>query len=786
MSHYFSLQNAGLSAEFSFVHDNKKGKELPRTHLSYCVSLRLGQLTMKKNYLKSLTFLAFCLSLFAALTVCASAKTVKSGNYIFDVNGKTASLVEYTGSESTVSVPSKVGTATVTKINDYAFWQNKKAAKVYLPSTVTTIGDAVFNECTALYKVVLPKKLVTMGDSVFWYCTNLKTVVFYENAKTFGKNIFTGCNKAVTAYVVKGSPAEKYIKTQKSVALGYRYVSSLKAPSSLRLVIGAANKISATVSPAVVYDRRVAYSSSDAKVVSVAADGTVKALKVGTATITCKALDGSGKSTKTTVTVVPAKTTVTRQSKTTLRSYRLEWTKAAGATAYRVFRYDAKVKKWVTLGDTTKNYYDLKNLAYYSADSYRVRAYSRIGKTTYGADISATFVAKVNYAAKVTGMTRGTSTADKVSFTWKAAAYADGYNVYAYDFGAKRYTLLTSTTALSYTAAKLTANTEYGFAVRAYSLDGTRKVLAKEHSGLFVISTAPALVTGLRVQDDSIGFEKLAVAWNKTENVTGYILAYSSAGESTKAIKLSAGQTSAELSELLPGVSYNVFVRAYTIRRSVAYYGAWTSVTVETAFMPTTPGQALTSFVKVFNTTRSTDKPVTLVLKQNVTSDINNPHTVNAEKVAAAVTSQFSASTQYNMIHAADEKSGVTLSALMQPSASVLKLTAEDLDPEKVSIGSENKGYRVGFVLEDQTAETEPEKLLAPTIDTEKIETETGLDVVSVHFNKTQVSEKYTKIRNGLFDNLGITAAFTVIVNDGESDIPLIFEVERIFYFLWV
>ena len=187
----------------------------------------------------------------------------------------------------------------------------------------------------------------------------------------------------------------------------------------------------------------------------------------------------------------------------------------------------------------------------------------------------------------------------------------------------------------------------------------------------------------------------------------------------------------------------------------------------------------------MFNTTRSTDKPVTLVLKQNVTSDINNPHTVNAEKVAAAVTSQFSASTQYNMIHAADEKSGVTLSALMQPSASVLKLTAEDLDPEKVSIGSENKGYRVGFVLEDQTAETEPEKLLAPTIDTEKIETETGLDVVSVHFNKTQVSEKYTKIRNGLFDNLGITAAFTVIVNDGESDIPLIFEVERIFYFLW-
>ncbi|MGN1442390.1 MAG: leucine-rich repeat protein, partial [Acutalibacteraceae bacterium] len=483
---------------------------------------------MKKNYLKSLTFLAFCVSLFAALTICASAKTVKSGNYTYDVDGKTASLVEYTGSESSVSVPSKIGSATVTKINDYAFWQNKKVTKVTLPSTVTTIGDAVFNECTSLTKVVLPKNLVTMGDSVFWFCTNLKTVVFYANAKTFGKNIFTGCNKAVTAYVVKGSPAEKYIKTENSVNLGYRYISSLKTASSVKLAVGESQKISVTISPSVVYDRRIAYSSSNEKVVSVASDGTMKASAVGKATITCKAMDGSGKTVSTTVTVVPAKASIERQSKTTLTSYRLVWTKAAGATAYRVYRYDTKTKKWVTLGDTTKNYYNVSNLSYYSSDKYRVRSYCKIGKTTYSADVSATFTAKVNYAAKVTGMTRGASTGNSIAFSWKAAAYADGYNVYLYDLGTKKYTLIKSTTSVQYTAEKLSPNCEYGFAVRAYSLDGTKKVLAKEHSGWFYFSTTPSPVTGLAVKEDSAGFDKFTVEWNKAENVSGYILSYSS------------------------------------------------------------------------------------------------------------------------------------------------------------------------------------------------------------------------------------------------------------------
>ena len=242
---------------------------------------------MRKNSVRVLTFFVFCVSLVAILTFCAGAKTVKSGDFTFDVNGNTATLVEYTGSASTVSVPSKINGASVTKIGDYAFWQNRKIVKVYLPSTATVIGEAVFNECTALVKVVLPEKLVTLQDSVFWFCTNLKYVVFGPNVKNFGQNVFTGCNKAITAYVVKGTPAEKYIGSLKTVRLGYRYITSLKAQSAVTLTPKATAKINVTVSPDIVYNRSLSFTSSDPKVATVSADGTVTALKCGKVTGTC-------------------------------------------------------------------------------------------------------------------------------------------------------------------------------------------------------------------------------------------------------------------------------------------------------------------------------------------------------------------------------------------------------------------------------------------------------------------------------------------------------------------
>lgn len=740
---------------------------------------------MKKNYVRTLTFFGFCVLLMTALTLCASAKTVKSGDFTFNVNGKTASLVEYTGSDATVKVPTTVNGATVTKIDNYAFWQNRKIVKVYLPSTATVIGEAAFNECTSLVKVVLPEKLVTLHDSVFWFCTNLKYVVFGPNVKNFGQNIFTGCNKAITAYVVKGTPAEKYISSQKTVRLGYRYITSLKAVSSLTLTVKASAKISVTVSPSIVYNSSLSFSSSDPKVAKVSSDGTVTALKCGKVTITCQALDGSKKSVKTTVSVVPAKTAFTSQSKTTLTGYRLNWKKADGATDYRVYRYDEQAKKWVKLADTKNTYLNVSGLSYYSSAMYRVRPFCRSGKNTYSGYVSATFTAKVICPGQVTAVSRVSSNTAAVTFSWKAPSYADGYYVYRYNFQTKKYTYLGLTTATKYTVKGLEPNTEYGFAVRAFMNDGKKRVIAQKHSGLFYISTTPLPVKNFSCTDDSLYFNKITVKWSKASGVTGYVLTYAPAGAAEKKLVLPADKTSAEVTGLNPGTSYTFRLRAYRSSRSVNYYSSYVTLTASTSYIPTTASEAVSSFVKAFNTTKDSKRNLSLIVRSGVTASESNPETELAEKTAEVFASRLPASVQYQFRNGKDPATGVSLASVLLPNASALTLGENDLDLNQVSFKTDGSGYRVGLVLENQSSQTDPAKLLAPTVNTDAVEKATGAKVISVTYDKTQVCEEYTKIQDSVFDYLKTVCTVTVTLNDGENDIPLTYSIERTYYFLW-
>ena len=69
---------------------------------------------------------------------------------------------------------------------------------------------------------------------------------------------------------------------------------------------GATATLKVTVKPAKAYNPAVSFKSSKPKIVSVDAEGNLKALKAGKAVITVTAKDGSKKSAKITVTVKAA------------------------------------------------------------------------------------------------------------------------------------------------------------------------------------------------------------------------------------------------------------------------------------------------------------------------------------------------------------------------------------------------------------------------------------------------------------------------------------------------
>lgn len=98
----------------------------------------------------------------------------------------------------------------------------------------------------------------------------------------------------VTCRAADGSG--KYATCRVSVETATVYVSSITLnKSSLSLGVGETSQLSASVYPTSATNRSVSWASDDTSVITVSSSGLVTAKSAGTATITCRANDGSGK-----------------------------------------------------------------------------------------------------------------------------------------------------------------------------------------------------------------------------------------------------------------------------------------------------------------------------------------------------------------------------------------------------------------------------------------------------------------------------------------------------------
>lgn len=96
----------------------------------------------------------------------------------------------------------------------------------------------------------------------------------------------------------------KYATCRVSVESATVYVSSITLNnSSLSLGVGETSQLSASVYPTTATNRSVNWTSDDTSVATVSSGGLVTAKSAGTAIITCKAKDGSGKKATCTITV---------------------------------------------------------------------------------------------------------------------------------------------------------------------------------------------------------------------------------------------------------------------------------------------------------------------------------------------------------------------------------------------------------------------------------------------------------------------------------------------------
>ena len=163
---------------------------------------------------------------------------------------------------------------------------------------------------------------------------------------------------------------------------------------------------------------------------------------------------------------------VTSKIATTTNSsvIKIAWKAVPGATGYRVFQYDAKTKKYVTLKTTTGTSYTVTKLKSGTNYKFAVRAYTIVNGKVFWASGYKTVTATTNPGTPTLKVTAGTK---KAALSWNKQTGATGYVVYMATSQNGKYSkiaTLKGNSKVSYTKTGLTKGKTYYFKVAAYTV----------------------------------------------------------------------------------------------------------------------------------------------------------------------------------------------------------------------------------------------------------------------------------------------------------------------------
>ena len=715
---------------------------------------------MKKHFLRSLSLISVIIAVMVVFTLSASAKTVTSGDFVFETASSNAVLKEYKGTAAAVQIPSEVDSCKVTEIAAEAFWQNKTVTSVEIPSTVKKIGYAAFNECTALSEIVLPSSLKTIGEAAFWFCTDLKKIVISESVTSIGNDAFKGCD-ALTAYVTEGSYAEEYIKSLANVKLGYRYAKEMKLNyTSLTVGLTAERQITATFTPTDIYSEKLTYKTSDKNIVTVSSKGKIKAVGIGKAVITVTTADASKISQKINVTVNPQKVKTLKKSSATSDSVSLTWSKITNATGYKLYKYNEAKKTWDCITTTTKTSYTDKTVALGDSAKYKVRAYTKTSSTYYG-EYSSVLTVVMSKPGTVSKLTVAAAE-NYAKLSWQAAENANGYRVYLYDAKTQKFVKKASVTSLEAKITNLTPNTEYKFAVQAYYKSSSGNVVFSDNQAEITTATRPVTVSGLSYDKNAVYFDKITLSWKGLGGITGYeINILNNATKESQTKKVASDATSATLSGLSSNTEYTFKIRAYTKRDSDTVYSYYSStVTAKTLSLPATNEAAFNSFAEALANTKGYENNAILykdVHLGNFSGDKNETVLSNIATVG----------TNIYRFQEGKTSDGNGVSAYIGTSSKDAVIKLSDINAESVKFKANGSGYDITFTLYPEGPSAEKTSVLTTPVDWNKVkQTANGFSLISCRYTGTTVT---AKVQDGLVSYMEVSMPIEVSFKTGTA-----------------
>lgn len=251
----------------------------------------------------------------------------------------------------------------------------------------------------------------------------------------------------ISARTISGSKAGvKYNKIDTQIYSGSAYKL---IPASLRIKIGTQE-----VSLAQNTDYSITWNNSSDK---------TRCVKPGRVTVTIKGKGNYTGTISTSYVITPIEPTKLKVVSSTATSVKLSWSKAVGASGYKVYVQNGSKYKY--LGSTTSNVYNATKLASGKDYSFKIVSYVKVGSKTYSTKREAFVFGGTRTGKPV--ITKLSSTSKTANITWKQLTGATTYKVYYATSAKGKYRLATTVSGNTASVTNLVPNRYYYFKVMA-------------------------------------------------------------------------------------------------------------------------------------------------------------------------------------------------------------------------------------------------------------------------------------------------------------------------------
>lgn len=176
----------------------------------------------------------------SAISLTASAAEYSADGYTltYTISGSSAVITDYSGTVTSLTIPSSVGGYTVTAIDSEAFAEVSGLTDVTIPDSVTSIDERAFWNCKSLKNVFLGSGVSQIGTYAFSACPRLDSFSVSASNSTY-----TAVNGMLYSYdgstlisYAGGSSADVPEGTKtigKAAFFGNSALNSVKLPSGL-------------------------------------------------------------------------------------------------------------------------------------------------------------------------------------------------------------------------------------------------------------------------------------------------------------------------------------------------------------------------------------------------------------------------------------------------------------------------------------------------------------------------------------------------------------------------